>query len=164
MPRMTVSVEPQVVRVMQIVVFALISGVVVFAVIAAILSHGKPPGDPFLAYIARGFAVLMIVLRSVIPRVIVASQAQQLTAGLNVENDEDVNDVVTRLCGAYQSRVIMENAMLEGAAFFNLIAYMQATHTWSLGVAAALLAIMAIAFPTRGKVEAWVNEQLEGMP
>src|SRR5581483_670179 len=60
----------------------------------------------------------------------------------------------------YQTRTIVGAALLEGGAFFLLVAYMAEGAPWVLVVAAVLWIAMAwLHFPTRDKVEAWVTDQ-----
>ena len=57
--------------------------------------------------------------------------------------------------------MIVGLALLEGAAFFNIIAYMIAGHIWSLGIVAGLVVIMLLSFPTRGRVAFWIEDRMQ---
>jgi hypothetical protein len=60
--------------------------------------------------------------------------------------------------GAYQTRLIVSLALLEGVAFFCLVAFM-VEHRWeSFGIAMALLLMMAANFPTENKFRNWVRQ------
>jgi hypothetical protein len=50
--------------------------------------------------------------------------------------------------------------LLEGGCFMALVAYMIERQTVSLGAAAVLLAGLILHFPTRGRVEAWMDDEL----
>ena len=61
----------------------------------------------------------------------------------------------------FQQKTIIESALVEGAAFFNLIAFLTVGEWWSLGIAGVLLAVLLVPFPTYDRVENWVRYQLE---
>lgn len=135
--------DAQVLRTVQIIAGALMLGVIAFGVVAAVMVQGRAAGDPLLAYVAAGFAVFALVLRSLLPN---------LMAG--AEGDAPA---------IYQTQTIVRYALLEGAALFNLVAYLIAAQWWSVAVAGVLLAAMGFGFPTRGKYETWLQgrRQLE---
>ena len=157
--------KSQVLRTMQIIVFALVAGVVAFGVVAVSQAWGQPPGDPFLEALAAAFAFAALVARIVVPPIMVRVGRQQIKAssGRNdtgaSDDDHWTSETERQLYGVYQMKLIVGTAILEGAAFFSLYAYMMGRHWWSLCVSAALLAAMLAGFPTQGRVEAWVEEQ-----
>jgi hypothetical protein len=57
--------------------------------------------------------------------------------------------------------MIVGMAMLEGAAFFCLIAYIVEGNVLPLTAAGGLLFLMLFSFPTHDRVEEWVNGQLQ---
>jgi hypothetical protein len=69
-----------------------------------------------------------------------------------------------RDCYIYQMQLIIALAMLEGAAFLNLIACMIEHNWWSLAIAGGVVAIMAVQFPTRTRVEQWIETQRMNNP
>ena len=62
---------------------------------------------------------------------------------------------------AYQKRMIIRFALLEGAAMLNLVAALISRQPYSLALAGLMAAIMILRFPTRGRVEAFVKSQTE---
>ncbi len=146
---------------MQIIAGGMISGVTVFAVIAMMVAMGHEPRDPFITYVAVGVAGMMIVMRFVVPAWIAKTQSQQ-RFGRAAEFDED-DEVKKRvgLTAIYQTTMIIGYALLEFAAFFCLIAYMSETQLLAVAAAAVLLLIMLASFPTRTRVEDWVENQLQ---
>jgi preprotein translocase subunit SecY len=147
---------------MQIIAFALIQGVVVFGIVAVVMGLNREPGDPFITYIAAGFGALMIVMRLVVPPIIANSMVGRLcreTSGLNEPGQRD-DERRRQLTAIYQSTMIIGMAFLEGAAFFNLVAYLSEVSPISLVVAGILLALMALAFPSRSRVETWIDDQM----
>ena len=146
---------------MQIIAGALISGVTVFAVIAMVIGMGKEPSDPHITYVAVGVAGMMIVMRFVVPAGYAKTQIQQ-RFGRAAELDED-DEVKKRdgLTAIYQTTMIIGYALLEFAVFFCLIAYVSETHLLAVAAGAVLLLIMLASFPTRTRVEDWVDNQLQ---
>ena len=59
--------------------------------------------------------------------------------------------------------MIVGLALLEGSAFMALLAYLLEGQTWVLGLAAGVLALMAVRFPTRASVLAWLERQADAL-
>ncbi|QDU58415.1 hypothetical protein [Aeoliella mucimassa] len=95
---------------------------------------------PFIAYLAIGFAMIATVLGFIVPQVIAARSPATI--------------------GTYQSTLIVGCALFEGAAFFNLIAYMLEGQLYSLVIAALLMLCILSRFPTVAKVEEWLEARL----
>lgn len=149
------------VRGMQIIAVTLMSGVLFFLGIVLMNTQGdvlsfKQP--EIITIIAAGFGLLMIVNHFVIPGIIASKQLKQL-----ISNDFTGSDEATRidkLVGVYRIQFIIGLALLEGAAFFNLIALMIGNSGFSLCTAGVLFALMLMRFPTRDKVSFWVQDKL----
>ncbi len=138
----------------QIVAAALVGGPLIFAGTAYGATIGQPPGDALLGYIAVGFSAMALMMSFVIPGVVIAQK-------LRASGGQSGPIPTAAFFAAYQTQVIVRSALLEGAAFFCCIAYMS-TRLWrTLGTALALLAVMAVFFPTRGRFDDWVRQQRE---
>jgi hypothetical protein len=59
----------------------------------------------------------------------------------------------------YRGRQIVGRAMLEGAGFFNTIAFIVDQNWWSLAIVGLLVFWMLMTFPTRTRVEQWIETQ-----
>lgn len=140
-------------RTMQIIAGALMMGVISFAAVAVFMGLQKEVADPFIAYIAAGFAVLMFVVHLFVPPMISNGMISQLRHANDIRDESSTAGLI----GAYQTHLIIALAMLEGAAFFNLVAYIIAVQWWSLVIVGMLLLAMAMKFPTRFKVESWIE-------
>lgn len=143
---------------MRIIVFALVMGITSFAVVALIIREsGQGQGNqapPLLTYLSLFFALMMVPLAFLIPSLMVKASRRQLQSG-NPTNDE------TNLWGLYQTRLIVGAALLEGPAFFLLIAYLQEGHALTLLLAGIFALAILVKFPTQEGVDRWVTEQME---
>ena len=140
----------QTVRVMQMIAGALAFGVVVFAAIS-VLAFGALSEDPdgqLVSLLAAVMTVVAFVGHMVVPNLTV----QQALA------EADPDDAAS-LYGVYQTQMIIRLSMLEGMAFFNIVACIMEHNWWSLALAGCLVVWMLMAFPSRGRVEQWIEAQ-----
>lgn len=149
--------HPGQIKTLQIITFALIQGVVVFAAVAFFISQGKEQKEGVLVWVALGIAIMAIVVRTVLGGFLTSALRNGLDRTVWDELPEQKKD--SRLIGQFQTKHIIECALLEGAAFFNLVIYIIERNMISLGVAAVLLMLMAMAFPGGSKVDHWVENQ-----
>ncbi|MFQ5734665.1 MAG: hypothetical protein ACE5KM_22250 [Planctomycetaceae bacterium] len=140
----------QSVRAMQVINFALVAGVMIFALIAVIGIGAleQPPAGHFVSLVAAAAAAMAFVMHLVVPNAI----------GAELSGGESGRDAANWY-GVYQTRLIVALAILEGAAFFNLIATISEHNWWSLAIAGVLVFWMLIRFPTRTRVDQWVESQ-----
>ena len=149
--------EPNYIRVSQIIASALMMGVLVFAgvTVAFHLSDPQPAAgnqDSMLLIVAIVFTVGDLIARFVVLKTHDQNMARKL------ENRETESVSPNEVYGAYQTRLIISLAMLEGVAFFCLIAFM-IEHRWeAFGLAMFLLLMMAMNFPTENKFRSWVRK------
>jgi len=161
----------RVIRTLQIIVTALALGPVIFAGVAIFNRLQKPPEqDAMIAYGGLGFAVLLVGVRVIVGAGTVARSRKQIAAGnrpLNpstaaIQLPANLTDG-DQFLFVFQQKTIIESALVEGAMFMNVFAYMTLGHWWSLAVAGVLLAVNVVPFPTYDRVENWVKYQLEIM-
>jgi len=145
------------VRTTQIIAFAMTMGVIVFCIVAAVVTMGKPPGEMMLGYIAVVFTVMTLIARSFVPTVQLKAVRTQMLAGEAV--DESAR--VFPLLRAHQTKTIIEYALVEGPCFFVLVAYIAVGAHWLLGLAGLLIALLVLTFPTRTRIENFIRQQLE---
>lgn len=152
-------------RVMQIIATALMTGVLLFLGLVLVITKGNifGQGNPgIITLVAVGFAGLAIVNHVVIPGVITKAQLNKLQSGGFGQQDFVGKDVW--LLRIYQMRLIVALALLEGAAFFNLVAMMVENHLLAVIAVIVLLALMVIRFPTKTKVIWWVQDRMRELP
>jgi hypothetical protein len=138
-------------RVLQIIVFAMVSGVVIFGGFLIVTgSLQKPPEGTLLSYAAVGFSFVALVLHVVIPAAIERAAIANQPVGSGPE----------ALLGVYFTRTIIAAALLEGAAFLTLVAVMIEHQPWILGATAVLIVLMLLQFPSRTRMEHWLESRL----
>ncbi|REJ93810.1 MAG: hypothetical protein DWQ34_09900 [Planctomycetota bacterium] len=141
----------EVVRTSQIIAGALIAGVVMFAVIG-VVAFGALSDDPsgmIVSLVGAVFAVMSIVMHRVVPSAIVRPVRSRGRSATSADE----------LPGMYRTKLIIGLAILEGAAFFNIVAAIVEHNWWSLGIAGVLVFWMLTAFPTRTRIEHWIETQ-----
>jgi hypothetical protein len=135
---------------MQIIAIALVMGVVVFGLVAVFMLGAleQPAGGFIVSLIAAVFASGAFVMHLVVPNMMAPSPRGDVPAA----------DELT-CYQQYQARTIIGLAILEGAAFFNIIATIVEHNWWSLAIAGCLVFWMLAMFPTRTRVKHWVEAQ-----
>jgi hypothetical protein len=156
-------------RPMQIIVGSLSAGVVMFAAAAVfIVSHqaGPPAGETLVTYLAIAFALVSLPLALVIPGVIVRSQRTAALAAPPTQptpsssgHSSDIERELRPMLAHYQTALIVRSALLEGAAFFCLVAYLIEHRPLSLCGAGGLLLLILSGIPTRAKIESAVESE-----
>jgi hypothetical protein len=118
-------------RTLQIILFALASGVVTFGVVVTFISQAQQT-EPILTYLAVAASVAAILASFVVPSILSAGQRNAIAAGKwptaqfapqSTAAGDELGDVGP-LLAVYQTRQIIRAAILEGAAFFDLTAYL----------------------------------------
>jgi len=157
------------IRTLQIIVFALAGGPICFVAVAVSNRFQKPPEpEDMLAYLGVVVAVVLMTARFIAGPIVVARCRKQIAAGTfpfdvrSAGRGAPANPVDgDRFLAVFQQKTIIESALLEGAMFMNIMAYMTVGHWWSLAVSAVLLAFNLVPFPSYDRVENWVRYQLE---
>ena len=159
-------------RAMQVVVLALAAGVVTFGVIVTVIG-AEPPGDrqpepSIISYLAVAAACVALVASIAVPGLLAAIARRRIVTGQpampnpKLTLPAELGDVGP-IAVVYQTRLIVSVAFLEGAAFFNLIAYLLEGQLMSLTAAAIMLIALVSRFPTASQMTGWVEEQLKAI-
>ena len=133
-------------RTMQIIAAALVLGPSVFAAVVLMSFPGGSDVLELLGKIGLGFAAVTIVVSVIVPGMI-----GKLKEGSSTQQYLEV----------YQTRLIIKLALLEGAAFINIVALQAEQSWWSLGTAGFVVILMIAGFPTQSKIEFWMQAQKE---
>ena len=172
-----------VLQTLRIIVGTLVAGPVFFLVVVLFLrsqAPANPPpaagltpapqvaGLPLLTVMAGVFALTLLPLSVVLPRMVAASAVRQVAKqswspppsySLRLPHASEWSDRL-KLAFVYQTQLILGAAMNEGAAFFAVIAYFLEGSPIALGLALVLIAGVAARFPTRERFDGWFDAQL----
>jgi hypothetical protein len=153
-------------RTCQIIVGALIMGVVIFlAIVLLVTPVGgaaiAAPGDsslPVITYVAVALGLIDLVLSFVVPKINVARTRRQIA----LEKPKQLYPAgdTGKLAQLYQTQLITGAALLEGGAFFAAIAYMLERNPMALAATLVLLCDLVARFPTADRINAWLDRQL----
>jgi membrane protein YdbS with pleckstrin-like domain len=149
---------------MRIIAGALCLGVCVLAGVVLMLER-RQVEEPVLAFVALLVSVACVLAAAIVPRMMTGTPMRESSVGHSAAQseaspDSDELNRVTQIMGIYQTRLIVSMALLEGAAFFNLVAYLIEGQVVNVAVAFVLLVLMMIQFPSRRRVEDWVEAEL----
>jgi hypothetical protein len=135
----------------RLIVCGCVLGLLVFIFIASIAGENARSLEPILAFLAVAFAAQVTALRLFLPDLFVKSQVKAL-------KDGGVRSIAGKLPGLFQTRLIIAMALLEGAALFNLIAYVLNGQWFSMATAAFMLVLIGMMFPTSHGYKKWVED------
>jgi hypothetical protein len=147
---------------MQIIVGAMAAGVIMFMIVTLVVSageEGEPPETPMLTYMSLAVAPAAILVALLFPGVLVRSQREAILSNTALQPEAgaspaaDAQPTRMLLVGGYQTALIIRTAILEGAAFFSLIAFMLEGQAWILIVTGVLLLFILSGLPTQSRVE-----------
>jgi len=151
-------------RVMLILFFGLVIGVVVFGSVALIVRLGKE--EPlynmdfgFMAIIGVAFAALVQLPSIIVPMFVQKASVKEVATKF-ADNLGDAKAAM-QLFGGLQTSMIIGLALLEGAAFFNIVAFLIDGSAFNMLAVAALVACMFIRIPLPGRVEDKIVSMLD---
>ena len=152
-----------VVLVGQIIVAALIAGVVFLTIMLVIVFNTEradkdvEADEPMVAYVGAGLAAMATIGRLTIGPFLARSVGG---GGQGPAGNLDVDDpVIKQAAGGWLTSTIVRNSFTEGAALVNAIAYMVHGQIWSIAIVGGLLAWMAAAFPRMSQLEEFVQDR-----
>ena len=167
------------VRICQVIVGALVMGVVTFLVMVVLIIprfdggapvQPQPAGAadigpatalPIITYMALAMGAAVLGLSFVIPQVAVSQARRQIAKGTAPKPGKTAEEDATSLLPIYQTQLIIGAALLEGGAFFATIAYMLERKPLALAAAGVLLAVLLTRFPTVDRVRGWLDRQMD---
>jgi hypothetical protein len=170
----------------QIILGALVAGLVMFLVISTIIIIGLTPRPaaadgrgavaaesplPIITYVAVAFGATLLPMSFVVPSLVAKQQRRALaSAGMTASaspaptrggQSNAAMAPLTGLPAAFLSQLIIGAAINEGAAFLALVAYLLEKNPIALAMAVVLIAGVIARFPTAGRVERWIEQQQE---
>jgi hypothetical protein len=134
-------------RTLQIIVLAPATGVCIFAIIAVVQVKGQltwefPPAQMQHSVFLL-FGMITLVGSFVVPALIAAP-----AAGNSPSTDDRRYGLALQAAAAIQTRTIVACALLDGGAFANLLAVFSHAYGPSLVLAALLMSMIVLRFPT----------------
>jgi hypothetical protein len=159
------------VRTLQIIVAALIVGCGMFMAIVLVVagSSSKVADPPVITYIALAMAAGAVAARLIIPGIIVAQARRRILSDAQITaqgqpparktRSTEQNNDTSKLIQMFLVKTIVAAAILEGAAFFSLIAHLVEHSPLSLYAAIVLIVALAAHFPTQARVDGWIDDQ-----
>lgn len=168
---------PLVVKEQIVVGAAIIAGAVPILVMAAVLVHygGLDMGEnetlaQIMNLVLVAFLTAAIIASAVVPTLMVSRARRKIAAGdWNVSQgpyQPKVAEMIERtgdagkLIGVHCTKTIISVAIIEGLTFFAIIVYLVVQSTFAVCVAIAMIAVLALHFPTRNSVMDWIENQL----
>ncbi len=138
-----------------LIAVAMIMGMVLFCLVLYVVAQNQPAfvGTPFVSVVLAGVSAVVFLAAVLVPFLMTTVKRNSLRNSQNVAEQE--------LLGFYQTRLIITLGILEGAIALNMVAYLLEQQDWSLVIAAGLVLAMVIHFPTSGRVNHWIKEQME---
>lgn len=152
---------------LQIIIGALISGVLILATIVVLRGGGELAEDrvPMLTIAGVVFAVAGAAASLVVPKLMDAAFQKAHATGQPTALPQAAGMPTSlgepgQWLAFVQTRTIIAAALLEGPAFLNAIAYMIEGQSVSLMIVAALLFCLAMLFPTVDRLTNWISVQI----
>jgi hypothetical protein len=150
--------------VMRILIFALVSGIVIFLAITVFLRLNNPrqppnPNVPLISFLALGNAFANLLTYAIVPGLATTAGRRRIVRGPGWADPSARASDRIQLCALYQTRMIVGAAILEGAAFFLLIAYLLEGQVICLAAAVLFAALIAAKFPTQTGIANWMDKQ-----
>lgn len=158
----------QTVRTLKIILAAMCMGLLTFTgVVLFIKPLGPVDNLAPIVLAALGFAALMLLARAAVPRLVVNGQVAAIARRDDREAEVVESDAWRsqrkQLAAAYMTASIVAGALLEGAGFFNLVAYMLEGNPLNLGAAAVMIAVILSGMPSLHRVAEWIDRQQQGI-
>ena len=155
------------VRQLQVIICALVMGTLTFHVVAFVIratDDGQTPdaGLPLLTLVAFLVAAVSVAMQFIVPNIVttnVLRQSKSSAARSGTDQPSRSSDNIDRerLGQAFMAQTIIAGALLEGAAFMSLIAYLIQGNLLCVLLAVLLVMGIAVRFPTTSKVAAWIE-------
>jgi hypothetical protein len=156
-------------RPMQIIVAAFAAGVLAFMGVMPFFPAGGgedgPANSAVMQYIGLGLTIAAVLAWVIVPSFVAARLRQAIADGKPFTNrptvpaPPEIGDV-RPVVEMYQTRLLLSAAILEGAAFFNLVIYMCERQPLNLALAGALVFILLTQMPTLGRWQSWTESEL----
>ena len=154
--------QPYQFRLIQIIVGALMMGLMFFFLIALFITLGKKPENPSVSYLIPVMAVMELMGWFIVSRSLTNNYRQKINRQFDWRSLNEV-EIENVFYPGYQTLTIIEFALMEGVGFFSCISFIIEAQTWVPIVVGVILLAMVVLFPTRNGFQNWVRTQRELM-
>ena len=145
---------------LRVIVIALSLGVLSFGVYAAVQNAARPQTlGTNVNLLFLGMAGPLLLAGFIVPRLLPKSGIGQQPGAAKIEADETA--AVREAFTPIQTATIVGCALFEGAAFANLIAYMQQAELVHLAVGGIAFLCIAAHFPFTGRISQKIDDRLQ---
>ncbi len=156
----------------QLIDGAIIAPALILVAVASLLDLGITNLVVPLTYIAVAVAIPLVIASVLIPRLIAARQRRSIADGTWVAPQggnrpnagtpaESLDTDIGKLATVYLTQFIVGVSTISGAANFAGIAYLLEKNPIAVALALAIIFLLILRFPTRRRVELWIEEQQE---
>jgi hypothetical protein len=126
-----------------------------------------------LAWISVGYGVVAMVCSFFVPRLIVNRQRRRIAEGKwdataftarprgAAQTAPPLESDTAKLAVIYTTQLIIGAAFLEGGAMLAAVAYLLGKQPVALSAAILLICLLVAEFPTRARVAAWLDRQMQ---
>lgn len=143
------------VRVSQVIVFALLFGAIAFAMVILTQQSSVTLTAATMTWIGVAGAAIAIPTSYTLPPIF-----ETLTTLDNSTTKAKGKSREERLFELFQVQLIMRCAILEGAAFLNIVAFQQEHCLYSILAIVLLVVMIAMRIPTKRRVQTWIAARL----
>jgi hypothetical protein len=151
---------PQI-RTAQIITGSIVMGALIFlgfALAKRLSGNFGPPGNPpIVSYLLAGMAIPILVAFAIVPNRIAAAARKRLAG----QDPSGGAIPAPELIPVFVTRMTVADALLEGVVVMQLCAYLVEGQLFSLALAVVFLVGLALQFPTRARVQRWIERQQE---
>lgn len=150
------------IRNFRLILLALLVGVAVFALVVFLISNISWAEPEFFSIILFGFTLILIVQAFVLPKFLAKGGIQQLVppSGKELSEQELQDTMPKKMLGVWFTSNIVRMAILESAAFINLVFAWLEGSGWHLVVALIVLGLMITQLPSKDRVLGWIEDRL----
>lgn len=167
------KIPAQKLRALQIVIAAMLMGVVTFLLVAAVVRSTMPAGDQakdgpelIITWVAVVVAIGSVMAASLLPGMVVRAGRRRLALDISGRDGTDAPDgtaVEAELVKLFSIKTIIGGAALEGAALFAIVAYLVEGNLYAVVAAVALALLLAYHLPTQARAADWLDLQCRAL-
>jgi hypothetical protein len=146
---------------LRIIVAALATGVLVFAAVAMVIRAGgnmqpRAANLELITIMAIAWTPVGLILSRLVPALMSKTARANIVSGAGLAASNSQFDLLTN---QYLTNSIIAAALLEGAAFFNLVGYLLEGHPATLGLGIGLALVILSLFPSAPRMTHWIEQQ-----